>query len=760
MNIPRRDYWLARERRAQTSDMLLGRLLWLAALLTVFIGGLHILVTQANRHTPPQLPMGALLGLVIGFFIVLLLWIASLLMRFAEAGVAVKQPLKGSIPGSSRREEARIESEKNPEDQRRFTSAATSQRAGLLALGLFLAGTLGTLLLMTVSHRHEMALIFGGLALVLALLFGVLGWRQRLGKGVVIATLAILVGLGITVVILTEAVPFPFSRRAELQARAEQERATQRVLQEEAIQKAKQNKNESVTALSATNLTFGPVIERVIPTSRRDEACVLDFESGDLLTPPDDLAEKIAKNLQAITGDDQSWMSANSADAAVRPRANNYSLMIFECATVSVDETGGALVWEELTPAKLTAALAPARSFFGHGFFYSDVLRSKSEARVFGFITRERGLGVLQITGFTDNPRGVKIRYKLVQNGASNVASRVGEKAVGSLRLIAGGSHENLAIARTESVIGFSLHEVVARFGGPALTQEQWRLARGVASGPTLAPSTSETMKDDWLPEPVNSMGIWSDYENPTNRQPSSCWFACPNECQLQFALADKAEAAEASRQMNAAFSEPVPLVFGERIPLFRVGEREAWLEVRKINPPAGKLAFINSHLHNAGDVPVAGRSPVQPLGTNRVDSAAITIPPNATLTFTGYAHGKASETNVFSTTLTNSFNQPGLYWLTWRAGSSSSAEADGWEVLIHDARTTQELGHFVSHEPMSFKWRADWSYASTTVGPGETMEKVLLVNDGMTQPGNSRIPFSLLRIKITMQPLVATQKK
>jgi hypothetical protein len=36
------------------------------------------------------------------------------------------------------------------------------------------------------------------------------------------------------------------------------------------------------------------------------------------------------------------------------------------------------------------------------------------------FKTREGGMGILQITGFTENPRGVKIRYKLVQNGGDN----------------------------------------------------------------------------------------------------------------------------------------------------------------------------------------------------------------------------------------------------------------------------------------------------------------------------------------------------
>jgi predicted transcriptional regulator len=36
------------------------------------------------------------------------------------------------------------------------------------------------------------------------------------------------------------------------------------------------------------------------------------------------------------------------------------------------------------------------------------------------FETREGTIGIMQITSFTENPRGVKIRYKLVQNGNSN----------------------------------------------------------------------------------------------------------------------------------------------------------------------------------------------------------------------------------------------------------------------------------------------------------------------------------------------------
>ena len=40
----------------------------------------------------------------------------------------------------------------------------------------------------------------------------------------------------------------------------------------------------------------------------------------------------------------------------------------------------------------------------------------------FGFKTRKGECGVLQITGFTDNPRGVKLRYKLVVTGQPNAS--------------------------------------------------------------------------------------------------------------------------------------------------------------------------------------------------------------------------------------------------------------------------------------------------------------------------------------------------
>ena len=80
---------------------------------------------------------------------------------------------------------------------------APSSRYAQLALGLFLAGTLGTLVLMSISRRDEPALVFGGLALLLALVFAVLSSRGPLGKGVSPARVLIFVGAGMLLLIVT-----------------------------------------------------------------------------------------------------------------------------------------------------------------------------------------------------------------------------------------------------------------------------------------------------------------------------------------------------------------------------------------------------------------------------------------------------------------------------------------------------------------------------------------------------------------------------
>lgn len=86
VNLPRKDFWLAPERRALTAGILRSRMTWLASLMTLFFGGLHALTLEANRVHPPQLPMDGLLLVVVAFLVAVLIWVSLLLMRFAETG--------------------------------------------------------------------------------------------------------------------------------------------------------------------------------------------------------------------------------------------------------------------------------------------------------------------------------------------------------------------------------------------------------------------------------------------------------------------------------------------------------------------------------------------------------------------------------------------------------------------------------------------------------------------------------------------------
>ena len=84
VSIPHRDYWLAPERREELSQLLMRRLMLLASLVTIFFGGLHALTMAANRLNPPRLNSGAAMVLTIGFWLLLLLWVVSLLMRLSD----------------------------------------------------------------------------------------------------------------------------------------------------------------------------------------------------------------------------------------------------------------------------------------------------------------------------------------------------------------------------------------------------------------------------------------------------------------------------------------------------------------------------------------------------------------------------------------------------------------------------------------------------------------------------------------------------
>jgi hypothetical protein len=68
--------------------------------------------------------------------------------------------------------------------------------------------------------------------------------------------------------------------------------------------------------------------------------------------------------------------------------------------------------WENLSPDKVAARLEKA-----DGDLEVPALQTWGKLpSTWVFRTREGGMGLMQITGFTENPHGVKIRYKLVSS--------------------------------------------------------------------------------------------------------------------------------------------------------------------------------------------------------------------------------------------------------------------------------------------------------------------------------------------------------
>ena len=112
-----------------------------------------------------------------------------------------------------RSEEVQTENETRPAERAKPSESLVPSSAanpappgyGKWALGLFLAGTLGSLLLATFCPQQENSIAaFGGVALIFALVLSLISWRDRLAKFVVIATGALILVAAISVPVIAE----------------------------------------------------------------------------------------------------------------------------------------------------------------------------------------------------------------------------------------------------------------------------------------------------------------------------------------------------------------------------------------------------------------------------------------------------------------------------------------------------------------------------------------------------------------------------
>jgi serine/threonine protein kinase len=141
---------------------------------------------------------------------------------------------------------------------------------------------------------------------------------------------------------------------------------------------------------------FEAVVEKTLPNNT-----AIHLDSGLTTTLPASVVE--IKDPTKLENAIFSWLEGRNVDFCFAPNGVAYGLER-NVVTLKPEE------WDSCDPQKLAELLRGESKDFRVKF-------NGPLGYILGFKNRERRIGLLQITGFTDNPRGVKIRYKLVRNG-------------------------------------------------------------------------------------------------------------------------------------------------------------------------------------------------------------------------------------------------------------------------------------------------------------------------------------------------------
>jgi serine/threonine protein kinase len=162
-------------------------------------------------------------------------------------------------------------------------------------------------------------------------------------------------------------------------------------------------------AESDEDLTFGPVMERVVNETESGQGNeALCLRTGKIFSPTLSINEQ--------------WLTTNSIDLMVDCPGDAYALVVNQMTFGDL----GNNEWEASSLRRMEIALAAGSNRLKRGMNKRNWTAyewhgSEPLPATFAFRSASGDLGLLQITGFTENPRGVKLRYKLVRDSKVNV---------------------------------------------------------------------------------------------------------------------------------------------------------------------------------------------------------------------------------------------------------------------------------------------------------------------------------------------------
>jgi serine/threonine protein kinase len=183
---------------------------------------------------------------------------------------------------------------------------------------------------------------------------------------------------------------------------------------------------KSAVTVQTNAPAFGPVVERVLidPDARREKE-TLNLQSGELFSLPIGAGENDRRVLALLK-------SAGDCFAEYDDFVSGRWALITQGLKLSDLRPAQ---WERITPAEIAQALTkpsvvqhvtPPELPGATLYVFPDGLLPLT----FAVETRQGVRGILEITGFTENPRGVKIRYKLVPTTLSAHAPAPAKEAV------------------------------------------------------------------------------------------------------------------------------------------------------------------------------------------------------------------------------------------------------------------------------------------------------------------------------------------
>lgn len=153
------------------------------------------------------------------------------------------------------------------------------------------------------------------------------------------------------------------------------------------------------TTQAAEKLTFGPVIEATLDA--RENGKALDLDTGRQKESPFP-----GKNPGRMG--QKKWAKATGMDLEAEVRDSTRGrLFSYDGRMLKVKNR----LWAETTLAN-QATILPEPTVEGESFL---VDMNVEVGDTLTFRTREGGVGMLQILGFTEDPKGIKIRYKMLQ---------------------------------------------------------------------------------------------------------------------------------------------------------------------------------------------------------------------------------------------------------------------------------------------------------------------------------------------------------